>query len=147
MVNNIMRGTFRILILAVFLAVVATILSGGFAVAILTTLQLFKGLSVQPGADTSITIIAMMLFPMLALAPLIEWWFKLWSSIDQTVSGGNRNVAHIGEPSVLLRDGVRNRDCGHCQPWLVIGLVGLAVLVVMRRKFAPISRGNVERNN
>ena len=59
----------RLLLLALFLLIVITIITGGFAVAVLTTLQLFRGLNHQSGLELSIHCIGNDAFPYAGSSP------------------------------------------------------------------------------
>ena len=83
-----MRMTFSIALLYCLRAVfafglvitVTALLLGGFSIAILgLPMELENPAGIRQWSAVSMVI----LFPMLALAPLLEWWVKQWYNLDR----------------------------------------------------------------
>ena len=71
-----------VLVLAVallFAAICVAIVGGGLLLALLGVPP--RLLAPSDHVD-AIGLVLLILFPMLALAPLVEWWFKLWYGVD-----------------------------------------------------------------
>ena len=62
-----------------FAGICLAILGGGLAIALLNVPPRF--LAPSDIVDV-IALVLLILFPLLALAPLFEWWFKLWHGVD-----------------------------------------------------------------
>lgn len=81
-----------------FAGICLAILGGGLALALLGVPPRF--LSPSDSVDL-IALGLLILFPMLALAPLFEWWFKLWYSVDTRLMAfffvGENVVSHESE--------------------------------------------------
>ena len=81
-----MSSACRIAIACLFVAVCAVILSGGLTVAAFTVAGYLQSERLKvPSAGIIAFIILVILFFMLGLAPLFEWWFKLWRNVDRWV--------------------------------------------------------------
>lgn len=76
------------------------LLSGGLTVATFTAIR-FVAPEMRRNPDVSTIALAAVIiaFFMLGLAPLLEWWFKLWRNVDRwcvsdfTKTGGDDDVA------------------------------------------------------
>lgn len=67
-----------------FMAVCAVLLSGGLAVAVFTATG-FLATAMPENPDLDVTPLSWLIiaFFMLGLAPLFEWWFKLWRTVNR----------------------------------------------------------------
>ena len=79
-----MRYAGSVAALLAFAAVCVVLLSGGLAVTAFTaTGFLATAMPEIPDADVTLLSWLIIAFFMLGLAPLFEWWFKLWRTVDR----------------------------------------------------------------
>ncbi len=77
---NALAGFVSVLAAALlFAAICVVIVGGGLLLALLGVPP--RLLAPSDNIDV-IGLVLLILFPVLALAPLVEWWFKLWYGVD-----------------------------------------------------------------
>lgn len=77
-------GHAALILLAVIEGLIAgTIISGG---ALFAYLNLPESLRSPATFGEWAAVALLVLFPILALAPLLEWWFKVWYNLDQRLA-------------------------------------------------------------
>lgn len=73
----------RSALFALFALICINLLAGGLLVAALNAASLTADLEVIPVTMKRAMLIIIVLFSMAVLAPVFEWWFRIWRNLDR----------------------------------------------------------------
>lgn len=68
---------------SLFAAICVILLTGGLLVSTLNATNLLADSTAVPDTVLPATAIMIILFSMAVLAPIFEWWFKIWRNADR----------------------------------------------------------------
>lgn len=77
----------RFALIALFALICINLLAGGLLVATLNAASLTADVEVIPVAMKQAISTVIVLFSMTVLAPVFEWWYKIWRNLDRWLQG------------------------------------------------------------
>ena len=73
---------FRALLVVILISISVILLSGGLLVATLNSVNLLSDSDLVSGTTATTATVLVIVFSMALLAPVFEWWFKVWRTVD-----------------------------------------------------------------
>ena len=70
------------LLVVPFVIIGVVLLSGGLLVATLNSVSLLSDSDLVSGSMAATATALVIVFSMILLAPVFEWWFKVWRAVD-----------------------------------------------------------------
>ena len=72
----------RALLVVISISIGVVLLTGGLLVATLNSVSLLADSDLVSGPTAAIATVLVIIFSMTLLAPVFEWWFKVWRTVD-----------------------------------------------------------------
>ena len=72
----------RAFLVIILISIGVVLLTGGLLVATLNSVSLLSDSDLVPSPTAATATVLVIVFSMTLLAPVFEWWFKVWRTVD-----------------------------------------------------------------